>query len=111
MARDEINAFLGAGTVFNGKLSFQGAVRIDGNYSGEIASEGVLIAGKDAKIDGKLAVGEFSLAGNFEGEVIASRKVTIYKGGVLRGSVQSPALIVDEGAILEGSIDMKAKTE
>ena len=43
MARDEINAFLGAGTVYQGQLSFQGAVRIDGNFVGEVHSEGTLI--------------------------------------------------------------------
>ena len=48
MSREEINAFLGAGTVYQGKLTFQGAVRVDGVFSGEITSEGALIAGKDA---------------------------------------------------------------
>ena len=106
MAKDEINAFLGAGTVFNGVLNFQGAVRIDGCYSGEIQSDGALIAGKDSNIDGKINVGEFNLAGNFVGEVYAKRRVVIYKGGVFKGSVHSPNLIVEEGAILDGSIIM-----
>ena len=106
MARDDINAFLGAGTVFNGTLDFQGAVRIDGCYSGDIRSDGALIAGKDSKIDGKIYVGEFSLAGNFVGEVFAKRRVVIHKGGVFKGVVHSPALVVEEGAILDGTIVM-----
>lgn len=110
MAKDDINAFLGAGTIFNGTLNFQGAVRIDGVYSGEINSDGLLIAGKDAKLDGKLFVGELSLVGQFDGEVFAKRRVTVHKGGVLNGSVHSPALVVEEGAILEGSINMVNNT-
>ncbi len=106
MARDDINAFLGAGTVFVGTLNFQGAVRIDGAYSGDIQSDGALIAGKDSKIDGKVNVGEFSLAGNFVGEVFAKRRVIIHKGGVFKGSVHSPALVVEEGAVLDGTIIM-----
>lgn len=106
VAKDDINAFLGAGTVFNGFLNFQGAVRIDGCYSGEIQSDGTLVAGKDSKIDGKISVGEFNLAGNFTGDVYATRRVIIYKGGVLKGSVYSPNLIVEEGAILDGNIIM-----
>ena len=106
MARDDINAFLGAGTVFNGTLDFQGAVRIDGCYSGDITSDGALIAGKDSKIEGKIHVGEFSLAGNFVGEVFAKRRVIIHKGGIFKGIVHSPALIVEEGAILDGTIIM-----
>lgn len=106
VAKDDINAFLGAGTVFNGVLSFQDAVRIDGCYTGEITSEGSLTAGKDAKIDGRITVGEFGLAGNFVGEVYATRRVVIYKGGVLKGSVYTPDLVVEGGAILDGNIIM-----
>lgn len=111
MAKDDINAFLGAGTIFNGTLNFQGAVRIDGAYSGEINSDGLLIAGKDAKLDGKLFVGELSLAGQFDGEVFVKRRVTVHKGGVLNGCVHSPALIVEEGAIIEGTIHMVGNNE
>ena len=49
MARDEINAFLGSGTDYQGKLNFQGAVRIDGNFNGEVESEGTLVVGREAK--------------------------------------------------------------
>ena len=42
MARDEINAFLGSGTVYNGDLSFEGAVRIDGVFNGSITSDGTV---------------------------------------------------------------------
>ena len=58
MSREEINAFLGAGTVYQGKLTFQGAVRVDGVFSGEISSEGALIAGKDAVIEARLDVAQ-----------------------------------------------------
>jgi len=106
VARDDINAFLGSGTVFTGTLNFQGAVRIDGCYNGDIQSDGALIAGKDSKIEGILHVGEFSLAGNFSGEVFAKRRVIVHKGGVFKGSVHSPALVVEEGAMLDGTIIM-----
>lgn len=106
MARDDINAFLGAGTVFKGDLSFQGAVRIDGIYQGDIKSEGTLIAGKDSKVEGTININQFSLAGNFIGEVFAKSSVVIHKGGVLKGVVHTPALVVEEGAILDANIIM-----
>lgn len=106
MSKEEINAFLGAGTVYQGKLSFQGAVRVDGSFSGEIQSEGALIAGKEASIEGRLEVGELILSGSFTGEVIAKRRVTVYKGGLLTGTLITPALVVEEGAIVEGEVRM-----
>lgn len=107
MSKEEINAFLGAGTVFEGKLLFQGAVRVDGHFNGEIISEGALIAGKDSVMRGSLTVGELILSGSFEGEVQAKRRVMVHKGGQLTGTVVSPALVVEEGATLDGGMYMR----
>lgn len=107
MSKEEINAFLGAGTVYEGKLSFQGAVRVDGQFSGEITSEGALIAGKDSVMSGTLMVGELVLSGRFNGEVRAKRRVVVHKGGILTGTIISPALVVEEGATLDGGIYMR----
>lgn len=107
MAKDEINAFLGSGTVYEGKLQFQGSVRIDGKYKGEIESDGTLIVGKDALIEGILHVGELLLAGHFTGDVAAKRRVVVHASGVLEGHVLTPNLLTEEGGIIEGQISMK----
>ncbi len=107
MSKDEINAFLGAGTVYEGKLTFQGAVRIDGMYTGHIISEGSLIAGKNATIDGELHVGELLLSGKVTGEVKASRRVVIHHGGVIEGTVHTPILVTEEGGVIQGQINMQ----
>jgi cytoskeletal protein CcmA (bactofilin family) len=107
MSKEEINAFLGAGTVYQGRLSFQGAVRIDGSFSGEVLSEGSLIVGKDAQLEGMLNVGDLLLSGHFTGEVQAKRRVTIHKTGVLQGAVYTPALVMEEGGLLDGQVIMQ----
>lgn len=107
MSKDEINAFLGSGTVYEGKLSFQGAVRIDGIFTGEIISDGSLIVGKDAVIEGTLQVGELLLSGKFTGQVGATRRVVIHKAGVLEGTINAPALIMEDGAVLQGQVNMQ----
>ena len=107
MGKDEINAFLGSGTVYHGKLTFQGAVRIDGKFTGEVVSEGALIVGKDAVIEGTLDVGELVLSGSFSGETRASRRVTIHRTGAFLGQLRTAALVVEEGAVIDGQITMK----
>lgn len=106
MAKDEINAFLGAGTTYQGKLFFEGSVRIDGNFTGEIKSEGTLIIGKEAKVQGQVQVGQLILSGNLDGEIQAAKKVVVHKTGNLQGSMDTPSLVVEEGAILEGQVQM-----
>lgn len=109
MARDEINAFLGSGTVYQGKLNFQGSVRIDGNFTGEVQSEGTLIVGKEANVNGQLKVGQLILSGHVEGEIFASKKVVLHKTANLIGSLSTPILVMEEGAKVEGQIAMGSK--
>lgn len=107
VGKDEINAFLGSGTVYEGKLTFQGSVRIDGIFSGEITSDGTLIVGKDARISGTFQVGELMLSGNLTGEVTAKRRVVVHSSGVLDGTLHTPCLLTEEGGIIDGQLFMK----
>lgn len=104
MTKDEISAFLGAGTEYTGDLSFKGAVRIDGIFKGNIVSEGALIAGKEALICGEARVGELILAGTFEGVVHATQRAIIHKGGELKGTLYAGALVIEEGGRLNAEI-------
>jgi len=106
MGKDEINAFLGAGTNYNGRLHFQGSVRIDGNFSGEVESDGTLVVGREAQVEGTLSVGQLVLSGQLTGEVQAAKKVVLNKTAELHGNVHTPVLVVEEGALLEGKLNM-----
>lgn len=108
MAKDEINAFLGSGTDYQGKLNFQGAVRIDGNFNGEVESEGTLVVGKEARVEGVIKVGQLVLSGELNGEVCAAEKVVLHKTANLQGNLLTPVLVVEEGAVLEGRVTMSS---
>ena len=111
MSKDEINAFLGAGTVYEGRLSFQGSVRMDGIFTGTIQSEGTLIVGKDAKVTGEIKVGQLILAGNLQGEIEASKRAAVNSTGILIGNLFSPVLVVEEGGVLEGRVIMREQSK
>lgn len=106
MARDEI-AYLGSDTVYEGKLSFKGTVRIEGKFIGDIISDGTLNIGKDAQVRGTLTVGELLLSGHFNGEALVKRRSVVYSTGVMEGHLQTPKLLTEEGAIIEGQINMR----
>ncbi len=107
MGREEFNAFLGAGTVYEGQLSFLGAVRIDGEFKGEIRSEGTLILGKDARVYGAVQVGQLILSGYINGEIVAAKKTILHKTANLEGKLFTPVLVMEEGARIEGTISMR----
>lgn len=106
MGKDEI-AYLGSDTVYEGKLGFKGTVRIEGKFKGEVNSDGTLNVGKDARVEGSISVGELLLSGHFSGDVTAKRRVVVYASGVLEGVLQTPSLLTEEGAIIEGQIVMR----
>jgi cytoskeletal protein CcmA (bactofilin family) len=109
MGKDEINAFLGAGTSYQGKLQFSGSVRIDGTFKGEVESSGALVIGKDALVTGELRVGQIIVSGRVEGEVTAAERVVLHKTAHLVGNLRTPVLVMEEGAIVEGQVTMGAK--
>lgn len=106
MAKDEI-AYLGSDTIYEGKLSFKGTVRIEGRFTGDIISDGTLNIGKEAQVTGKLAVGELLLSGHFNGEAVAKRRTVIYSSGVFEGKLHTSTLLTEEGAVLEGQVNMR----
>jgi cytoskeletal protein CcmA (bactofilin family) len=105
--RDEINAFLGKDTEFEGKLSFSGTVRIDGHFKGEILSDGTLIVGDDAVIESEIQVSQLVVCGEVRGNLVAAEKIEIHPPGKVFGNIQAPAVVMDEGVVFEGSCRMK----
>jgi cytoskeletal protein CcmA (bactofilin family) len=105
--KDEINAFLGKGTDFNGKLAFEGTVRLDGKFSGEIFSPGILIIGESAVINANVSVNTLILSGELTGNIEAKTRVEIHAPGKVYGNITTPVLVVDEGVLFEGGCVMK----
>jgi cytoskeletal protein CcmA (bactofilin family) len=104
---DEINAFLGKDTEFEGKLSFVGAVRIDGHFKGEINSDGTLIVGETAVIEAEVRVSYVIVSGEIRGNVLATKRVEIHSPGKVFGNLCAPTVVMDEGVVFEGSCSMQ----
>jgi len=106
-SKDEINAFLGKDTEFEGKLSFTGAVRIDGKISGEIFSKGTLIVGESAVIKAQIHIADMVISGEVHGDIFAEKKIEITVPGKLFGNIKTPKLVLEEGVVFEGNCKMK----
>lgn len=105
--KDQINAFLGKDTEFEGKLSFKGFVRIDGRFTGEIFSEGTLSVGETAVIRSDIHVSHIIISGEIRGNIIADNRIEIHAPGKVFGNIQAPAVIIEEGVIFEGNCRMQ----
>lgn len=103
---ESINVFLDKNTVFEGKITFEGILHLDGKVAGEIFDSGTLIMGETAVIKGKLGVQALILNGRVEGEVKAKERVEIHSKGRIYGTIFAPVLVIQDGGIFEGNCKM-----
>src|SRR5262245_5853398 len=106
----DAHTILGREARFSGKLTFEGAVRIDGNFEGEIYTDDLLLIGPGADVRASVSVGSIIINGSVEGDITAKVSVEIKAPGKLRGNVTTPALIIEKGVIFDGSCRMSEDT-
>jgi cytoskeletal protein CcmA (bactofilin family) len=104
----EINTLLGRGSAFEGKLTFEGTVRIDGKLSGEIFSDDVLVIGEGAEISAEIDVGIIIVEGNVNGNIRAKKAVELHAPARIKGNIETPSLYIDKGVIFEGYCKMES---
>ena len=109
VAEDDKFTFLGKGTSFKGIVTFDGTVRIDGRVEGEVHTGGAVIVGESAIIKGVIAAGSVSISGRVKGSISAQQKVELQKPGILIGDIQSPVIMIEEGAHFHGMSNMGAE--
>ena len=98
----ELNGFLDRGSSFTGDLEFEDTMRIDGRFNGKITSKNELIVGETAVIDGDVHVGRIAISGTVKGKVKADQKIEIHRSGKVYADLDTPALIIEEGAVFQG---------
>jgi cytoskeletal protein CcmA (bactofilin family) len=102
----ELNGFLDRGSSFKGELEFEDTMRIDGRFNGRITSKNELIVGDSANIEGEIHVGRVAISGTVIGKIVADQKVEIHRSGKVYSDIETPALIIEEGAIFQGNCTM-----
>jgi cytoskeletal protein CcmA (bactofilin family) len=105
----ELNGFLDRGATFRGEMEFEDTMRIDGKFNGKIHSKNELIVGESAHIEGDIHVGRIAISGTVVGKIVADTRVEIHRNGKVYSDIETPALIIEEGAIFQGNCVMGDK--
>ena len=110
-----LSGFVGSGTAITGEATFKSLLRIDGKFSGRIASPtGTLIVGAGGVVDANIEVSVATIQGTVNGDIIATQRIELGRAGKLNGNIQTPSLMIEQGAVFEGSckmIQQKAASE
>jgi cytoskeletal protein CcmA (bactofilin family) len=111
LARDikegTLTGFVGNGTTLTGEASFKGMLRVDGGLSGRVSSaDGTLIVSTNGRVDANVEVAVAQIFGTVNGDIIASKRIEMGRVAKVTGNIQTPALVIENGALFEGSCRM-----
>jgi len=108
MARgsDALNGFVDAGCTIRGELEFSNAFRLDGRVEGTVRSRSELVIGADGHLEGEIEVARCLVGGSVRGTIRATEQVVLHTSAKVWADIETPALVMEEGAFLEGNVKM-----
>ena len=102
-----LSGFVGGGTVVTGEANFKAMMRVDGHLSGRVNStSGTLIVGANGKVDANIEVAIAIVHGTVNGDIIATTRLELGRAAKLNGNIQTASLMIEPGALFEGSCKM-----
>ncbi len=104
--KDQINGLLDKGCSFEGKIVFDGTVQINGEFSGEINSEGTLVIGQEARVSGVVRVDTLICYGTVNGRVEAKNRIEVHVPSVVTADISTKSLMIADGALFQGNCNM-----
>jgi cytoskeletal protein CcmA (bactofilin family) len=102
-----VHTILGRGSEFDGKLTFEGEVRIEGKFNGEIFTNDVLVVGEGSTVHAEIQAGTVIVNGEVVGNIKARSAVELHHPARVKGNIATPSIIVDKGVIFEGNCKME----
>jgi len=107
MKEGNLSGFVGGGTIVTGEANFKALMRVDGHLSGRITSStGTLIVGANGKVDANIEVAIAMIHGTVNGDIIATQRLELGRAAKLNGNIQTASLVIEPGALFEGTCKM-----
>ncbi|THB68033.1 MAG: polymer-forming cytoskeletal protein [Spirochaetaceae bacterium] len=101
-----INSLVGEGSFFRGDITARGLLRIDGDYAGNIKTEGKILIGMSGRAECELQAAAVVIGGAVRGTIEASKKVILLSSAVVIGNIYAPRLVAEEGALIDGVLQI-----
>jgi cytoskeletal protein CcmA (bactofilin family) len=102
-----IQTFLGPETTLEGKLAFEGTVRLDGHFTGSIESkDGIVIIGDDAVIRADVWVHTALISGEVSGNIRATHCIELHPPAQIYGDINAPTVVIEPGVVFRGNCVM-----
>lgn len=104
----ELN-LLGTGTVVDGTIRADSSVRVDGRIKGKLICKNTLTIGANGEVEGEVEAKNAIVGGKINGKLKVTEKLVLESKSVLVGELKASKLIIEEGAVFEGTSNMGKK--
>lgn len=108
---DRIGTIIGHNAHFEGTISSEGGLRIDGSVKGEIQCDGTLIVGSEGKVEAEIVADNVMIAGEFSGNLTAKNHLEITERGKVRGEITTAKLVMAPGVVFDGTCHMTSQED
>ncbi|MCU0291576.1 MAG: polymer-forming cytoskeletal protein [Thermoanaerobaculaceae bacterium] len=103
-----LNGFLDQGCSIKGDIVFADLLRVHGHATGTVRSDGELLVGEGGVVEGEIMVARLVVAGTVRGTIKARERLVVHSSGRITAEIATPVLVVDEGGVVEGTVNMTA---
>lgn len=107
---DALSGFVDVGCVIRGELEFKNTFRLDGRVEGHIQSSSELLVAETGSVEGEIDVGRCVVGGEVRGTIRAAEQVVLHASAKVWAEIFTAALVMEEGAFLEGKVTMERKS-
>ncbi|MCY4158622.1 MAG: polymer-forming cytoskeletal protein [Bacteroidetes bacterium] len=102
---------LADGTKIKGSFISPSDTRICGILEGELKVEGTIFLTDGGFVDGNINANIVNIAGSVKGDIIGTKKVFLTETAKVEGTIRAERLVVEEGAIFNGTCHMAEKSK
>ncbi len=99
---------LTAGSKIVGNITADSDYRIDGLIEGELNCTGKVVIGEAGRVKGNVTCQNAEIMGLMDGKIICHQQLSLRASGKIQGDVKTKTLIVEPGAMFNGTCSMGA---
>ncbi len=103
---ETIQTMVGIDSYLEGTINTESSLRFEGNFTGEINSQGAVFVGYKSLVKAKIHALRLIVAGEVQGDVDVVDSIDILSTGKVTGDISGKKLLIDEGAVFQGKVNM-----
>lgn len=107
---EAVETILGEGAVFEGNISCEGSMKVEGTLKGNVKADHTLVVGPNGSITGDINAGGVIIFGEVNGK-IDSGPLEIKSTGRITGEVLIETLIAEAGSVMRTKCEMKGPAQ